>query len=122
VILTSEQTYFVVFDSSASSLGRIRNKELREQIIAAYVEAKGFVDSMRHYEQLSSDYKPNPDLSLASFRSGTTPFGEMAKYSAQLKKAHAMLQPRIKALQQSLRAYLDGPPKAEAKRIVDLNR
>jgi hypothetical protein len=54
-----QQSYFVVFDSSASLIGRIPDAKLRQQIIATYIEAKGFVDSMRYYERLVDTYLEN---------------------------------------------------------------
>jgi hypothetical protein len=67
------QSYFVVFDSNASLVGRIPCRKLREQIIATYVEAKGFVDSMRYYERLVDTYnaqKTQVSLAVSMARIG----------------------------------------------------
>jgi hypothetical protein len=50
------QSYFSVFDTNASLVGRIPEIELREQIISTYIEAKGFVDSMHYYERMVTAY------------------------------------------------------------------
>ena len=101
------QSYFVVFDSNASLLGRILDRKLREQIISTYIEAKGFVDSLHYYERLVANYKANPDLPAMSIRTDGETYKEILYYSLQLKKAHALLEPKVKGLQDSLRAYLD---------------
>jgi hypothetical protein len=114
------QSYFAVFDTNASLLGRIPDEELGKQIISTYVEAKGFVDSMRYYERLVIKYKADRKTPSLTVISDSEAYTEIVDYSAQLKKAHAMLETKIKALQQPLRAYLE--PKAKPKKIVDLDR
>lgn len=41
----ASQNYFVIFDSNASQVGKIRNVELRQDIVKTYVSAKAILDS-----------------------------------------------------------------------------
>jgi hypothetical protein len=43
---TTEQNYFIVFESNADAIGRINDEKLREDIIRVYGHAKGLVDSL----------------------------------------------------------------------------
>jgi hypothetical protein len=43
------QSYFVIFDASAASIGRLPNADLRTKIIQFYIGAKSMVDSLQHY-------------------------------------------------------------------------
>jgi hypothetical protein len=102
------QTYFAVFDSNAFLLGRIPDRKLGRQIISTYVEAKGFVDSMRYYERLVTKYKADRRAPPLSVVSDSEAYIEIINYSAQLKKAHAMLEAKVNALQDPMRAFLGG--------------
>ena len=101
------QTYFAVFDSNASLLGRIPDRKLREQIISTYIEAKGFIDSMHYYERLVTDYESRPESSPFSMRSDAEAYSEIVSYSAQLKQGHVILEAKVNVLKERLQAYLD---------------
>jgi hypothetical protein len=100
------QSYFVVFDSNASLVGRIPDKELRERIISTYVEAKVYVDLMDYYERLLVNANPNLPAYILSHDDAQRHL-DIVAYSKQLKLAHVMLEAKVKALQDSLQAYLD---------------
>jgi len=113
------QSYFVVFDSNASRVGRIPCRKLREQIIATYVEAKGFVDSMRYYERLVDTYntqKTQPSVAayLASVAKDVRDdqlYRPLLQYSEQLKLDHSRLEEKMEELKRLLQAFLDIPPR-----------
>jgi len=113
------QSYFVVFDSNASLVGRIPCRKLREQIIATYVEAKGFVDSMRYYERLVDTYntqKTQPSVAayLASVAKDVRDdqlYRPLLQYSEQLKLDHSRLEEKMEELKRLLQAFLDIPPR-----------
>ena len=46
-IFPDDTDYFVVFNSSANQLGKIKDEALREKFISAYMEGKFFYDSMK---------------------------------------------------------------------------
>ncbi len=127
------QSYFVVFDSSASLIGRIPDNKLREQIIATYIEAKGFVDSMRYYERLVDAYNEQKELPVQT--SGPVQTGgsmesagasisnqigasvanlhrlkklhrTLVDYSKQLKLAHSRLETKVENLKGLLQTFL----------------
>jgi hypothetical protein len=50
-----DQSYFVIFDASAASIGGIPDADLRSKIIQFYVSAKSMVDSLRDYGRLVRD-------------------------------------------------------------------
>jgi hypothetical protein len=119
IVFPLQQSYFVVFDSSAHLLGRIPDIKLREQIITTYTEAKGFVDSMRYYERLVDSYnrqKTQPvQTAQQKFVSVLKPvrdaklYAPLVVYSNQLKVAHARSEDRLRELRQLLKAFLDTP-------------
>jgi hypothetical protein len=92
--------------------------KLREQIIATYVEAKGFVDSMRYYERLVDTYngqKAQPiqspsssPLVVSTMRDlrNDQLFRPLLKYSEQLKLAHSRLEDRMEELKSLLQSFL----------------
>ena len=102
IVFPVHQNYFVVFDSSASLIGRVPDKELRQRIISTYVEAKGFVDSLHHYEHLVGEYNVGEIDSASMLK-----FSQLVEYSQVLKETHCRLETKFKALQDSLQAYLD---------------
>jgi hypothetical protein len=119
VVFPVHQNYFIVFDSSASLIGRIHNIELRERIISTYVEAKGLVDSLHYYERLVEEYNAIPQSSpIADSISGVThfpinsaatrKFSELVEYTKALKEAHSRLEDKVFRVQAALRAYLNG--------------
>jgi len=116
IVFPLQQSYFVVFDSNASLIGRIPDRKLREQIIATYVEAKGFVDSMRYYERLVDTYNAQTAQPIAP----TTPvaasiirgirdnkfYGSLVHYSKQLKLTHSRLEAKTEVLKGLLQNFL----------------
>lgn len=115
------QSYFVVFDSNASLIGRVPDRELREQIISIYVEAKGFVDSMQHYERMVTSYddywqtmtvQQRAQEVLVSVDSSQGPSrgqiltDNLKGYSRKLKTAYSLLQAKAQKLKSPLQAYL----------------
>lgn len=116
------QSYFVVFDTNASLIGRIPERELREQIISTYVEAKGFVDSLHFYERMVIEYEEyvasGKGIELRAIKEmmkdpqGPSGLGirynKLISYSHKLKTAHSILERKVKALQDSSQAWLDG--------------
>jgi hypothetical protein len=119
IVFPLQQSYFVVFDSNASLIGRIPDRKLREQIIATYVEAKGFVDSMRYYERLVDTYNAQkaqpvqPSSSSAIVASVARDirndkiYRPLLEYSEQLKLAHSRLEEKMGELKRLLQAFLD---------------
>ena len=110
-----QQSYFAVFDSSASMIGRIPDAKLREQIIATYIEAKGFVDSMRYYERLVDIYNEQkaqpvqaPPTVSSAIRIGRdlTLYQPLLDYSKQLQLAYSRLETKMADLKGLLQAFL----------------
>jgi len=52
------QNYFIVFDASASALGRIENDDLRERILGAFYEAKRLIEAINSLHQQYQSYEP----------------------------------------------------------------
>jgi hypothetical protein len=114
-VVPLHQSYFVVFDSNASLVGRILCRKLRKQIIATYVEAKGFVDSMRYYERLVDTYnteKRQPSvaayLALTAKEVRDDPlYRPLLQHSALLKLDYSRLEEKMEELKRLLQAFLD---------------
>lgn len=108
------QSYFVVFDSNAFLVGRIPCRKLREQIIATYVEAKGFVDSMRYYERLVDTYntekrQPSVATYLASVAKDVRDdqlYRPLLKHSALLRLDYSRLEEKMEELKRLLQIWL----------------
>jgi hypothetical protein len=115
IVFPVPQNYFVVFDSSASLIGRIPDMELRKRIISTYIAAKGLVDALHYYERLIAEYNAMPEsppiagaTHLAINSASIRKYSELLAYTKALQEGHLRLEAEVNALQAPLRAYLDG--------------
>jgi hypothetical protein len=116
------QSYFIVFDTNASLVGRIPDRELREQIITTYVEAKRFVDSLQYYERTHNEYyqyfsnltdeelKHQVHLENVygkQYSRRQRKLAELIYYSEELTEAHTGLEAKITTALAALNAWLE---------------
>jgi hypothetical protein len=64
----SDQTYFTVFDSNASMLGRINNDQLLQDIVRVYGNAKGLFDYLNANPRLYERWLGIPEKSVEKQR------------------------------------------------------
>jgi hypothetical protein len=107
-----DQSYFVIFDASASSIGGLPDADLRTKIIQFYVSAKSMVDSLRDYERLVRDlYQPSaaPTSVPASIQRVGREIQEANArigYSNRLKNSHNHLSDSYKVVCVAIDRYL----------------
>lgn len=107
--------YFTVYNTNAASIGRIRNHELRKQIIATYTKACSMMDSIR----LNNDLVQKWEREQSLFQKTNDPvyalnakalLERLIEYAAELKKSHSQLDLMASALLQHLRENPHGLP------------
>jgi hypothetical protein len=107
-----DQSYFVIFDASAASIGGLPDADLRTKIIPFYVSAKSMVDSLRDYGRLVRDLSQpitTPTSVPASIqRVGREIHETNARigYSDRLKNSHNQLSDSYRVVCVAIDRYL----------------
>jgi hypothetical protein len=107
-----DQSYFVIFDASAASIGGLPDADLRTKIIQFYVSAKSMVDSLRDYGRLVRDLSQpitTPTSVPASIqRIGRETYEANARigYSKRLQNSHNQLSDSYKVVCVAIDRYL----------------
>ncbi|WP_432697669.1 hypothetical protein ACQUQP_04780 [Marinobacterium sp. YM272] len=86
-------SYFSIFDSNATTIGLVRNGNLRDKIITAYSAGKGLIDSYQHNNMLVQRYDDAAKRKAASPRTDNDSMyrqtqKQLANYCPMLKKVH----------------------------------
>ncbi|WP_025040876.1 hypothetical protein [Nitrosospira briensis] len=91
------QDYFTIYNTNASSIGKIKNQELRRQIITTYTKARTMIDSIR----LNNDLLHKLEHDCFLFRETPSPANEsnasasrnaLVGYATALKQSHSELE------------------------------
>src|SRR5260221_1431006 len=100
----TEQNYFIVFESNAAALGRIDDKNLREDIIKVYGNAKGLVD---HLNTMGREFQIYRHLSDTDPKKQVVA-GMLTTLEDQLLNGLTKLQEEVGTLLKKIEQYLPG--------------
>lgn len=102
------QDYFTIYNTNALSIGKIKDHDLRKQIVATYTRARGLVDSFRMNNELLQKWEHTHLLfqesqsELHKMRAQAH-YESLTQYAASLKKTHLDLKSMAAELLRSLR-------------------
>lgn len=102
--------FFTVYNGNSSVIGRIRNNDLRKQIIKTYTLAKGLVDSYRLNNDLVAKWEFSEKLFAESQMQLHKEMAEanhaaLVNYARALKEAHQKVKYESSALLRDLRKH-----------------
>jgi len=102
------QDYFTIYNTNAFFIGKIKDHDLRKQIVATYTKSRGLIDSFRmnndllqkweHADMLFQESQNQLHKNHAHAR-----YQSLVQYAASLKKGHAELKFMVSALLRHLR-------------------
>lgn len=114
------QDYFTIYNANASSIGKIKDQELRKQIIATYTKARTMIDTVR----LNNDLLQQWERDCFLFQETRNPVYEshanarhkaLVEYATALKESHSGLESATSELLHRLRGNPYGHPSSAAK-------
>lgn len=114
------QDYFTIYNANASSIGKIKDQELRKQIIATYTKARTMIDTVR----LNNDLLQQWERDCFLFQETRNPVHEshanarhkaLVEYATALKESHSGLESAASELLHRLRRNPYGHPSSAAK-------
>jgi len=102
------QEYFIVYTTNASLLGKIKDHDLRKNIVSTYIKAKGLIDSYKmnngsiyKYEHahwiFQETNNPIHQASMNAHRQA------LVEYAKELKKSHNEMKQKTQGLLRELR-------------------
>ncbi len=100
--------YFTVYNTNAGSIGRIRDRELRKQIITTYTKARTMIDAVRMNNELLQEWERDK-LSFSDKAGTDARFERLVDYAKTLKQSHLELESMALELLQHLEK---NPPRA----------
>lgn len=112
------QDYLTIYNTHASSIGKIKNHELRKQIITTYTKIRSMIDSFRMNNEILREWEYHRSL----FRETLNPIHEsnanahlesLVEYAKSLKKTHSELKSMVSELLHNLRRNPRGLPSSE---------
>jgi hypothetical protein len=102
------QDYFTIYNTNAFFIGKIKDHDLRKQIVATYAKARGLIDTYRmnndlvqkwEYAHLLSQESQNPiHQTNAQAR-----YQSLIQYASEIKKRHVELKAMVSELLRRLR-------------------
>ena len=102
------QDYLTIYNTHASFIGKIKNQELRKQIIATYTKIRGLIDSFR----MNNDLMQKWEYAHSLFQETRSPLHEsnakaryqaLIDYAVSLKEQHLELKAMASELLHHLR-------------------
>lgn len=109
------QDYFTIYNANASSIGKIKNQELRKQVIATYTKARTMIDTVR----LNNDLLQQWERDCFLFQETRNPVHEshanaryktLVEYAKALKESHSGLESAASELLHHLQKNPYGHP------------
>jgi len=102
------QDYFTIYKTNALFIGKIKNHDLRKQIISTYIEAKSLIDSFTLNNTLvqkrEDAYHLFLETSDATHQAKADAYYQVVvEYTVLLKKGHLMLKDKVSELLYLLR-------------------
>lgn len=100
--------YFTIYDSNAFMISKIKDNDLRKEIVTAYTKAKGLIESYRLNNFLVENYFRTLTLyqqtQLQLYKDALDlQMGELIRYSHELKKTHNEIKVHVEHLLRSFR-------------------
>ena len=102
------QDYFTIYNTNASFIGKIKNHDLRKQIVATYSKSRGLIDSYCMNNDLLQKWE-HADLLFQETQNQIhknheqARFQSLVQYGASLKKGHLELKTMVSELLRRLR-------------------
>ena len=112
-IVGFRHSYFVVFESNASLLGRVTNSALRREIVSTYVKLKAVVDVIGHYAERRDHWERT--RYQEEFRDREVAKEEIENWAERIRNSIPDLEQEISGLLVDIRKYL-GSPKTRSSR------
>jgi len=102
------QDYLTIYNTHASSIGKIKNHELRKQIIATYTKIRGMIDSFRMNNELVQKWEYAHSLFQETRGSvhesnANARLESLVEYAKLLKQTHSELESMVSELLHHLR-------------------
>jgi hypothetical protein len=102
------QDYFTIYNTNAFFIGKIRDHDLRKQIVATYAKARGLIDSFRLNNDLVQKYEYAYMLAQESQTAvhqtnAQVRYQSLVQYSTALKTRHSELKSMVAELLRRLR-------------------
>lgn len=102
------QDYLTIYNTHAPFIGRIKNHELRKQIIATYTKIRGLIDSFRMNNDLVQKWEYAHSIFQETRGSvhesnAKARYQALVDYAVSLKKLHLELESMVSELLQHLR-------------------
>lgn len=102
------QEYFTIYNTNAHAIGKIKNHDLRRQIVATYAKARGLIDSYRMNNDLIQKYEYIALLfqetnSPSHQANAAARYQSLIQYAAQLRPRHNDLKTMVGDLLRNLR-------------------
>ena len=102
------QDYFTIYNTNAFFIGKIKDHDLRKQIVATYAKARGLIDSYRMNNDLLQKWEYSQLLfqetqSEPHKMSAQARYQPLIQYATALKKGHNELKTSVSELLRRLR-------------------
>lgn len=102
------QDYFTIYNTNAFFIGKIKDHDLRKQIVATYAKARGLIDSFRMNNELVQKWEYTAALAQESQlpihqSNAQARHQSLGRYSAALKNRHFELKTMVSELLRRLR-------------------
>jgi len=102
------QDYFTIYNTNAFFIGKIKDHDLRKQIVATYAKARGLIDSYRMNNDLLQKWEyahllfqeSQSELHKANAQAR---YQSLIQYASSLKKGHGELKTMVSELLRRLR-------------------
>jgi hypothetical protein len=102
------QDYFTIYNTNALFIGKVKDHDLRKQIVATYAKARGLIDSYR----MNNDLLQKWEYAHLMFQESQSElhkandqvrYQSLIQYASSLKKSHAELKAMVTDLLRRLR-------------------
>jgi hypothetical protein len=102
------QDYFTIYNTNAFFIGKIKNHDLRKQIISTYARSKGLIDTYRMNNELLQKYEYATILAQESQspthqKNAQARYQSLVQYASQVKLKHVELKIIVAELLRHLR-------------------
>lgn len=102
------QDYFTIYNTNSFFIGKVKNHDLRKQIVATYSKSRGLIDSYRMNNDLLQKWE-HADLLFQETQNqihrnhAQARYQSLVQYGASLKKGHTELKSMVTELLRNLR-------------------